>query len=459
MDIQQINTLIKQHKEQIISDISQLVAIHSYRDEKSKCSLAPFGQGVRMVFDEFMHIARRLGFLCHDFSGYAIDVRYGEFDEYIAMLGHLDVVDIFHRELWQSDPFTLRNDGEFLYGRGVADDKGPSILALYALYFAKLLHFPLKRSIRLILGGAEETTWECMEHYFKHNAQPSAGFSPDGDFPIVNGEKGILEGQYIFPENTVVKAPILSITPKTTSSFVCYELDVTFSFEFFAKNQNKLHGKLIAQTEETTILKYIGKTSLSRNPQRGVSAIDLLFDDLCAIPSFNWSEYPALHFYKDYLHNDFYGKKLGIYHKDNEMGESSICPVALVYEAGTNKSYIKVDIRFNKAVSLEHLKAQLNRPRTFKITKYKKMLYVNKDSKLIRTLQKAYWEYTNQEAELITKGGASYARTLENGVAFGPTFAGDNPNPHGANENIRMDTMWKALGIYTLSLYYLSCEK
>lgn len=48
---------------------------------------------------------------------------------------------------------------------------------------------PSKR-VRLILGLDEETGWKGMDYYFQREPKPDFGFTPDGDFPVINGEKG-----------------------------------------------------------------------------------------------------------------------------------------------------------------------------------------------------------------------------------------------------------------------------
>jgi len=42
----------------------------------------------------------------------------------VLVYGHVDVQPPDPLELWETDPFTLEQRGEWLYGRGVADDKG-----------------------------------------------------------------------------------------------------------------------------------------------------------------------------------------------------------------------------------------------------------------------------------------------------------------------------------------------
>ena len=52
----------------------------------------------------------------------------------ILFYGHYDVVAADNRHgQWESDPFSMRGSDGYLYGRGVSDNKGPIIAALYAV--------------------------------------------------------------------------------------------------------------------------------------------------------------------------------------------------------------------------------------------------------------------------------------------------------------------------------------
>ena len=68
---------------------------------------------------------------------------------------------------WNTDPFEgVIADGR-ITGRGVLDDKGPVIAALYAMKALKDSGAELKRRIRLIVGTDEETGSTDMERYKK----------------------------------------------------------------------------------------------------------------------------------------------------------------------------------------------------------------------------------------------------------------------------------------------------
>lgn len=71
----------------------------------------------------------------------------------VVLSGHTDVVPVEGQE-WTSDPFTLREDGGRLYGRGTCDMKGFDALALAAV--PHMLKAGLKRPVHLAFSYDEE---------------------------------------------------------------------------------------------------------------------------------------------------------------------------------------------------------------------------------------------------------------------------------------------------------------
>ena len=41
------------------------------------------------------------------------------------------------------------------------------------------------------MGCNEETTWHCIERYLLTEEIPKQAISPDGDYPVINCEKGL----------------------------------------------------------------------------------------------------------------------------------------------------------------------------------------------------------------------------------------------------------------------------
>lgn len=75
----------------------------------------------------------------------------------ILFYGHYDVVPADANEgKWTSDPFTLTGTNGYLYGRGVSDNKGPIIAALYAI--TDLMQAKqLQSDVVFLIEGEEES--------------------------------------------------------------------------------------------------------------------------------------------------------------------------------------------------------------------------------------------------------------------------------------------------------------
>ena len=74
----------------------------------------------------------------------------------MLVYGHVDVQPADPLELWETDPFTLEQRGEWLYGRGVADDKGQLyMLTKAATELAAAGELPV--NVRFTCDSEEET--------------------------------------------------------------------------------------------------------------------------------------------------------------------------------------------------------------------------------------------------------------------------------------------------------------
>eukprot|EP00750_Incisomonas_marina_P006935 INCI14741.8.p1 GENE.INCI14741.8~~INCI14741.8.p1 ORF type:complete len:548 (-),score=86.26 INCI14741.8:300-1817(-) len=74
----------------------------------------------------------------------------------IVIFGHYDVVAAGDARSWNSDPWTLAIKNGYIYGRGVTDDKGPLVAAIFAA--AKLKREEkLNVDIVFLIEGAEES--------------------------------------------------------------------------------------------------------------------------------------------------------------------------------------------------------------------------------------------------------------------------------------------------------------
>lgn len=78
---------------------------------------------------------------------------------------------------WTKDPLKVTFDDGYVFGRGVLDDKGPTLAAYYAMKMIRDENLALKRKIMLIAGTDEESGSACMKYYKKHGEIPTLGFT------------------------------------------------------------------------------------------------------------------------------------------------------------------------------------------------------------------------------------------------------------------------------------------
>lgn len=110
-------------------------------------------------------------------------------DDYIGIMGHLDVVET--GEGWSHDSFSCYEDEKGrIYARGILDNKGPILANLYALYAIKECGISLKHPIYILFGTNEETGFQDLHHYLKVRKPPVIGWIPDCKYPVVYAERG-----------------------------------------------------------------------------------------------------------------------------------------------------------------------------------------------------------------------------------------------------------------------------
>ena len=207
---------------------------------------------------------------------------------------------------------------------------------------------------------------------------------------------------------------------------------------------------------------YRGVRALSRNPQRGDNAIFKFVKDFHGHLDQASSLYPMVNMIYENFLDDFYGKKSGLYHEDAAMGCGSVCLMSLNTQDGQLE--LCVDVRYVRSTDEQSLLHTLRKTAQhygceLEVLRHKRLLYVAEDSTLIQSLKTAYHRVMKEDAAVFTKGGASYARVLDHGVAFGATFPDEDPRPHMPNECMPVKSLLKASDIYYEALVELACTK
>ena len=126
---------IATQKDLFYEDLNKIMAIRSVKGSPKK--EAPFGEEPKRALEETLKLAERYGFqtgIVNDAVGYA---QWGTAEEYLGIIGHLDVVP--EGSGWSVPPFQLTKKNQRLYGRGILDNKGPILACLYGMKLSWIL--------------------------------------------------------------------------------------------------------------------------------------------------------------------------------------------------------------------------------------------------------------------------------------------------------------------------------
>jgi acetylornithine deacetylase/succinyl-diaminopimelate desuccinylase-like protein len=109
----------------------------------------------------------------------------------ILLMGHIDVVGV-EREKWTVEPFAGIIQGDYLYGRGVSDDKGMTVTCLEVLILLKRAGVALDRDVIFLAEAGEESStsvgmnFVVEEHWDKVACE--FALNEGGGFRTENGE-------------------------------------------------------------------------------------------------------------------------------------------------------------------------------------------------------------------------------------------------------------------------------
>lgn len=459
-----INALIDTMKEQLVESTREIVRIRSV-PEAAKPGM-PFGEGIGKALKYALDLSGRLGFRTVNLDGYVGYAEYGDGKEIVGVLGHLDVVP--EGEGWKHPPYGAEINEGRIYGRGSTDDKGPIIAALYGLKAIKEANLPLSRRVRIIFGTNEESGSKDIPYYLEKDEAPAAGFTPDGEYPVIYAEKGILFLNVIKKFEKKSKSAIKleyikggsapNVVPDHCEAVleigdgkavVLDKLDAYVKSTGYSITSRDSAGKLMLVSR--------GKSAHGSVPHLGENAIMHLLMFLSTL-DFDGDVKEYIDFFSNNIKDETKGESLGLYLKD-EIGELSLnVGVINVDEDGANVSLnIRYPVTFKTPDVMDVLMKKVETLGfEVKITMEQHPLYFPKDHQLIKVLSDVYREQTGMEPFLLAIGGGTYAKEMPNTVAFGPLFPGKPDYNHQANEYIELDDLVLNAKIYGNAIYELA---
>ena len=449
-----IDKWIEQHRTDIVRAAQELIRIPSVLGTAEPG--APFGVETRRALDYVLGLAQQYGFQTTKMvDGYAAHAESGSGEQLIGVLGHVDVVPAGND--WKHDPFGAQIEHGRIYGRGSADDKGPTISGFFGIVAMLRSGIVPKKRVRMIVGADEELGFRCMGYYLKHEEMPTLGIVPDGSFPVVHAEKGIANP--VLTASIATDGAIVSLDGGTRGNMVpdraVARLRIGTAQAIGAMSKLAGADRIIAHNDGGILtVNATGVSAHASTPTEGVNAVGVLCGVLLKLECLPDAERALLKSIHDAA-VDTTGEILGVAGSDDVVGPLTSnlgvlttvgAEVDLAFSVRYPVTWKGDDIREKIEVAASKiglgLKSWHDGP----------PLHVPKDDPFLQTLLDVYRAETGDLQPPKTMGGGTYARVLKKAVAFGPDFPGFPPMAHQADEYWLIDDMLKAAKIYAKAL-------
>jgi succinyl-diaminopimelate desuccinylase len=480
---------VRKYEADIVRGVRELIGIRSVREEPLPGK--PYGEGINLALQYVLTLGESLSFTARNVDGFAGHLEAGSGPELAALLVHVDTVS--EGDGWSVDPFAAVLQGRRLYGRGASDNKGPAIVALYALKAALELVAEPKRTFRIIVGTDEESGMTDIDHYLAKERLPDYAFVPDASYPIIHAEKAYYVLKLTLGTDAVghrtkgekaafPRLRIVEAEGGSAPNVVPDRCRVVLEFVYgTARDRGGLYENLlqmekayphitVRQLEDGKIeLTAKGKSGHGSYPPSGVNAIARMAEFMSeagltgngqAEGTKAGAEAPAeamLAFLNRRIGSEAFGESLGIACEHPVHGRTTVNLAQLRCDECTAEAVLNVRIPpvVDDRAVIDALQQQLAEYGIeLETVDYMPPLFVPDDHPLIRKLRHAYETVTGEPAKLLSIGGGTYARKLRGrGVAFGAGFPGTNTNAHQPDEFIDLEELMKHAEICTQAIY------
>lgn len=461
----ELNRRIDEMKEELITATQEILKFKSVEGEAKEGM--PFGEEVGRCLEHALKVSEELGFKTVNLDGYVGYAEYGQGEDYVAVLGHLDVVP--EGDGWIYPPYGAEiHDGK-IYARGTMDDKGPIMAALYGLKAIADAKLPLSKRVRIIFGTNEETGSKELEYYLEREKPPVAGFTPDAEYPIIYAEKGITvfdvvkEFKIKSQDDIVIKyikgGQRANMVPDYCEArLVAKDANsIVKAVESFAKETSyNIKAEVI---DNTVLIKSVGVSAHGSVPHLGKNGIMQMLAFLGTLSLGNNDSADFINFFNRYVGMETHGEAFGVGLEDEASGKLSFN--VGVINVDENSASMTLNLRYPVTYKLDDMINPFNARlegtgMEIRNLDHQEPLYFPEDHPLINTLQRVYKEQTGDEPKLLAIGGGTYAKEMPNIVAFGPIFPGKPDLDHQANEYIEIDDLILNARIYAHTIYELA---
>jgi len=484
---ERIDAVLDERRDAYIALLQELVRIPTVSGAADRRGQQAYYAAVHDALAWVRRQADRLGLDYRDHDGIAAVVEWRGRNPHHGSVGvaaHLDVVPA--GDGWSRGAFTGERDDDEVWGRGTQDDKGPVAMAFAALDVLQALGIRPDKDVLILLGTLEETdAWLDIDLLLSREAPPTVTLVPDGAFPIVVGEKGILTVAW---EARFDPAPIVdglrfiaahagqrhNVVPDAATLWFACEGDPEAARDRLERLPHVAEVRRVEPpppaAEGVPCLEALvhGRAAHGAFPQDGHNAA---LDALEALRGL-LGDHGVGAFAAFLLRHcrDLGGAGLGLDRSHVRMGGSTVN--LGVVEAGPQHARAEVNVRFPLGLTVADVEKRFHEAAKregppLRITagaegRPQDPMFVSPEDhpRLIATLQAAYQAGTGRKPRLASIPGTTYAKAFPLAVAFGPQdpTAGEPVLAHQPDERVRIDRYLENIRIYALALALLACD-
>ena len=484
---QRVEELVDKHREEIIETLVRLIGFRtvsgaadeagreSYHQETVRC-LQFLEQECKRLRLEWRNHVNTVAVVSDSFRG-----------PFIAFPVHIDVVP--PGEGWTHPPFGGDIVDEQVWGRGCQDNKGSVAACLWALGIAKMIDRPHVRGARMIVGTLEEAgDWADIDTYFRSEPEPEFALVPDASFPVVNGEKGIVNleirievssagqadggaGYFLSSARAGERANIVPALAqlRLRGDDTCDKAQIEREVERFAKANPHARAEVAqgAEGSHDVVVTFRGKTSHGSRPEKGHNAaLDmLLFMSQSAYVSDDEAETA------EFLHKaaaDLTGTGLNLAENDPRLGPTTVSLGIVEWEGGHLRAIVNIrptlghswpEVQRRAEAVVRDFADETGFPAAISLPTRPRNAYFTDPGEhqdLIAVLQDAYTTFTGHEGGLTTMCGTTYAKAFAHALCFGPTDPVDEPDlAHQVDERVRIEHLLRNVKIFAYTVVRL----
>ena len=338
------------------------------------------------------------------------------------------------------------------------------ISSLYAMkYLMDENMIPDGTCLRMIVGTNEEESWQGIEYYKAHvNRLPDYSIVPDGYFPLIYCEKGLLDIDLSVEavSNTEADIFVTSIEGGSGRNVVAGSCSAELVCKGFSAGETvkllNLHSGITAcACGEEVRVKAEGKSTHAMSPEKGMNAIGMMLQAFSELPC-TLSIGDFVETYCKTIGMTCNGEKLGIGFEDELTGKLTFNIGVIRYKGKDVK--MEGNLRYPASMQKEEIWQALQnscREAGYICMEREHLppVYIQPDSPFVTRLMNVYRKISGDtESSAFTIGGATYARAIPNAVAFGPLFPYEEELAHEANECISIESLDKMTAVFAAGL-------